>query len=208
MSAAPAPITLDTLSPREPLALRRILGAVPGAKIGPAVDWFAAFQEVCAAAGLTDRQFQVVRLTCEGKSPAEITAKLNETAKKPYDQASVEEWLTAGARKLAKSCEGKRLSRSDQAAISRAMQGKAERDPDPDWDPTCHPRGEEKPRVQGMRPFGLVPEDLETREAGPTYDLLTAVCKLTGSRRPPLRLQTREVADLVSVDGGNSWARR
>ena len=202
MSALLATLTLDALSPREPLALRRASVAGQGVKVGPPVDWFGALMALFQEAALTASQADVLRRTCEGKEPGEIAEALK------LSVVCVEERLVAGTRKLTKLYEARQLSRGDQAAVYRAIRNVAERDPDPEWDPSCHPQGAERPRVQGMRPFGMVPEDLDTREAGPTYDLLTVVCKLTGSRRPQLRLQAREVSDLVSVDGGNSWVER
>lgn len=185
------------------LAVTRPSGA-PGQMVGW-VKRFEVLQQVCAEARLTARQADVVRRTCDEKSPAEIAEALE------VSEECVSRDLAAGTKKLAKLHAARQLSPGERAAVLRAIQGRKEREGDPEWDPSCHSAGEPAPRVQGMRPFGMVAEDLDSEHAGATYTLLDVVCRLTGAPRPQLTVLQKEAPQPVKTElgpDGIHWVKR
>lgn len=154
----------------------------PAGRITLRVDYGQVLTQRCVAAGLTQRQTQVVAYTCAGLSPAAIASALS------VGEECIHQTLTAAVRKLAP--ERPRLTHEDRRAILDAVLGRRDTHDDPmegfhgDWhSPT---------RFQGVRPHGTVLSDLRSRP-GPAGQLLGVVCGLTGDSLPPLRLRQDEV---------------
>lgn len=144
------------------------------------VDYRQALLARCEAAGLRERQTQIILGVCDGESDAELAERLEISVQ------GVQDGFKAAVRNLIG--ERRELSREDLRTILRCIQGKSDRHDDP----TLGYRGDwwTPARSQGMQPFGMVPSD--HGRPGPAGQLLDVVCELTGTAKPPLRLLQSE----------------